>query len=315
MITKRRTVLKIAGLVMLAVFMTGGRIVAQDASRYVISAKAGGINYVSGDANIKRAARSDASPASVKDSIESGDELRTGSQGRAEVLLNPGSYLRVEENSTVRLTDASIESLRVDVLAGRAIFEVAGKGDDFAPVAINAAGTNFTLREPGIYSFQTQPNGTGLLRVYKGKINVRGNDVKDGREIIVGPATTTAASKFDKDNTDEFASWSLLRAEGVAAANRKLSDSSLSSLYSSYGSRSNGFRRGGYWLWDPFYSSRTFLPFNSGWSSPYGFGYHRHLRSIRYGGFGVFSNPRPRINIVHRVHRPVIIRHGGGRKH
>ncbi|HCA58896.1 MAG TPA: hypothetical protein DEP46_13065, partial [Blastocatellia bacterium] len=220
-----------------------------------------------------------------------------------------------DRNSTVQLTDASIESLRVDILAGRAIFEVAGKGDEFAPVAINAAGTSFTLRERGIYSFQILPNSTVLLRVYKGKISVRGNDVKDGREIVVGPAITTAAAKFDKDNVDDFSSWSSRRAESIAAVNRKLSDSSINSLYSSYGSRSNGFRRGGYWLWDPFYSTRTFLPFNSGWSSPYGFGYHRHLRSIRYGGFGIFSNPRPRINIVHRVHRPVIIRHGGGRKH
>lgn len=315
MYLQQMSIVRIAGVAALAVLITGSWTIAQDASRYVVSAKAGGINYVSGDANIKRAARSDVSPASMKDSMESGDELRTGSQGRSEVLLNPGSYLRVEGNSTVQLTDASIESLRVDILAGRAIFEVAGKGDEFAPVAINAAGTSFTLRERGIYSFQILPNSTVLLRVYKGKISVRGNDVKDGREIVVGPAITTAAAKFDKDNVDDFSSWSSRRAESIAAVNRKLSDSSINSLYSSYGSRSNGFRRGGYWLWDPFYSTRTFLPFNSGWSSPYGFGYHRHLRSIRYGGFGIFSNPRPRINIVHRVHRPVIIRHGGGRKH
>src|SRR5580700_10148411 len=48
--------------------------------------------------------------------------LRTG-QGRAEVLLTPGVFLRVGENSAIEMLDNRLVSTRVEVLSGTVIVE------------------------------------------------------------------------------------------------------------------------------------------------------------------------------------------------
>ena len=42
-----------------------------------------------------------------------GDAVRTGLDGRVEMLLNPGSYMRVGENSEFELADNSLNNLEV----------------------------------------------------------------------------------------------------------------------------------------------------------------------------------------------------------
>ena len=48
--------------------------------------------------------------------------LRTG-QGRAEVLLTPGVFLRIGENSAIKLLDNRLVSTRVEILSGTVIVE------------------------------------------------------------------------------------------------------------------------------------------------------------------------------------------------
>src|SRR5579863_2094018 len=48
-----------------------------------------------------------------------GSELRTV-QGRAEVLLTPGVFLRIGENSAIRLVANNLSDTRVELLAGSA---------------------------------------------------------------------------------------------------------------------------------------------------------------------------------------------------
>ena len=63
------------------------KILASD--KYLISAKAGGVNFTEGAVNVIRA--DGKSGLLMKgDQIEIGDRVSTGSDGRVEVLLNPG---------------------------------------------------------------------------------------------------------------------------------------------------------------------------------------------------------------------------------
>src|SRR3977135_4075518 len=77
---------------------------AQNREKFVISAKAGGINSVSGRAEVRASRATDWSLLSVTDDLRAGDIVRTGTDGRVEMLLNPGSYLRVGESSEFELT-------------------------------------------------------------------------------------------------------------------------------------------------------------------------------------------------------------------
>ena len=62
----------------------------------------------------------------ITDDLNSGDRVRTDSDGRVEILLNPGSYLRLGGNSEVELLDNSLANLEVRLLRGTAIVEATG---------------------------------------------------------------------------------------------------------------------------------------------------------------------------------------------
>src|SRR5688572_14264050 len=66
--------------------------------RYVISAKAGGVNFVEGTVNVAR--KSGRTGQLLKgDSLEIGDRVLTATDGKVEILLNPGSFLRLGGDS------------------------------------------------------------------------------------------------------------------------------------------------------------------------------------------------------------------------
>src|SRR5213592_3800278 len=58
--------------------------------RYIVSARAGGVNYVEGTVAVVR--KSGTSGLLLKgDTLEVGDRVSTAANGKVEVLLNPGS--------------------------------------------------------------------------------------------------------------------------------------------------------------------------------------------------------------------------------
>src|ERR1700733_11168638 len=77
--------------------------------------------------------------------------LETG-QGRAELLLTPGVFLRVGDNSAVRLVSPELADTRVEVLRGQAIVEVAELfPDNNLRVMMNGAAIR--LQKQGLYAF------------------------------------------------------------------------------------------------------------------------------------------------------------------
>src|SRR6516165_8297593 len=57
-------------------------------------------------------------------SVPQGAELRTG-EGRAEVLLTPGVFVRMGERSTIRMIANELSDTRVELLAGSAVVDSA----------------------------------------------------------------------------------------------------------------------------------------------------------------------------------------------
>src|SRR5829696_8369095 len=81
---------------------------AQNREKFVISAKAGGINAVTGEASVHSRGESNWQQLMITDDLNAGDRVRTAFDGRVEILLNPGSYLRFGGNSEVELLDNSL---------------------------------------------------------------------------------------------------------------------------------------------------------------------------------------------------------------
>src|SRR6266545_5110949 len=72
---------------------------AQNREKFVISARAGGINAVTGQTSVHGKGNAEWQQLTIKEDLSAGDVVSTAADGRVEMLLNPGSYLRVGENS------------------------------------------------------------------------------------------------------------------------------------------------------------------------------------------------------------------------
>ncbi len=269
------------------------QIQTQDTTTYLVSAKAGRINALSGRASMQRSGNAEWNQLTLKSELDSGDTLRTEAGARAELLLNPGSYLRVAENSEVELTDASLDNLRIKVVRGSAIVEATGTDGTRLLAEIKTPQTKILIDRNGLYRINVAPvtatartTATTEVLVYKGRALVGNNTlatVKGGSKIIVGSAggAQAAIAKLDKKNQDDFDFWSRERASGLMAANRRLTGGTITDVLASY--RNNGAYGYGYapyfglWVFDSSFSSYTFLPFYSRWSSPYGFGYQNNF--------------------------------------
>lgn len=265
------------GLIALTVFSASLAVAQNSALRaaagdkWVITAKAGGVNHVQGSVSIDRVAGK--SGLLLKgDSIEVGDRVSTGADGRAEILLNPGSYLRVAENSSFEFKTTALEDLEVSVHKGSVMLEVFA-ANDFR-VAVTTPKESYDLIETGVYRVDVAADGNGRIEVWKGKAEVGDETLKGGRT-----ATTldgeTAIAKFDRGDRDDFESWSRDRAKELAKGTKDLRDRSLrNSLMNSYlGGRWDMFNSFGLWVYNSRMGRYCFLPFGYGWSSPYGYGF------------------------------------------
>jgi len=262
---------------------------AQNREKFVISARAGGVNSVTGRVLIKQTGQSERL-LTDRDNLTSGDVVRTSMGGRVEVLLNPGSYLRVGEGSEFELADNSLANLEVKLTKGSAVVEATGFDSLELRISVVNDQARFMIVRRGVYRINAQPGSTELL-VRKGRVVTAdgfGQVVKGGNKLLFSKGGVLTA-KLDKKDQDDFDIWSKQRAETLARANEKLASRAFNTYLSSFNNSwqwsFGGFPgRSGFWAYSPFSSCYTFVPFYYGWPSPYG-----HYYGSYFGGYDYFS--------------------------
>jgi hypothetical protein len=243
--------------------------------KYVISAKAGGVNLVEGNVGIVRKAGRNGLLLKG-DTLKVGDRVSTGADGRAEILLNPGSYLRLGGNSAFEFVTTSLEDLELRLDSGSAILEVFADND--FRVTLKSPKSNFNLVESGVYRLDVSADGGGRLEVWKGEAEVGGTTVKGGRAVTAS-GTQVEVAKFDRDEKDDLELWSKSRAKDLAKSMSYLRNRDMrTALMRSYlGGRWNMYNSFGLWVYNARFGGYCFLPFGYGWGSPYGYGFGHSL--------------------------------------
>lgn len=245
---------------------------------YVISAKAGGVNFVEGKVSNARA--NGKSGLLLKgDTVEVSDKISTGANGKAEILLNPGSYIRLAENTNFEFETTSLDDLQLNITRGSAMIE-AITTDEFK-VGINTPKGRFFVVKSGVYRIDVSNDGTGRIAVWKGKAqidNFDSTEIKGGRAAIFDGGQIEIV-KFDRDEKDALETWSKVRAKELAKVNSRLQNRDIrNSLLNSYNRRGwSLYDSYGLWVLDSFSASYCFLPFGYGWRSPYGYGFGRDI--------------------------------------
>jgi FecR protein len=240
--------------------------------KYLISAKAGGVNLTEGKVSVIRA---DATSDMVLkgDQIDVGEKLSTGANGRVEILLNPGSYLRLGPNSTAEFKTTSLDDLQIKLDSGSAMFEVFAS-KEFTVSVFTPKGLT-KLVESGVYRFDIAADGSAVVSVTEGKAMVGTTTVKEGRTGTIDGNAKVAIAKFDRDKRDDLAQWSRTRAKVLSAMtaslrNRDVRNTLMSSFVMGRWGIMDSF---GLWVLNPRFGTYCFLPFGYGWYSPYGYGY------------------------------------------
>jgi hypothetical protein len=264
-------------------------------AQMVVSAHSGTVHYSEGAVSI------DGAPVKSQpghfDQMKEQSVLRT-TQGRAEILLTPGVFLRVGANSEVKLLDNRLESTRVELLSGSATLETdtALEGDKYkhAPVTIIFKSYEVQPMKDGLLEITSDP---AQVLVYKGDASVRGGDnrvtVKDGHEVFLTAALAT--QKFEeKSSADDNYLWARDRSAEISAANlssaRTIANNSgfgysgFGLGYGGYGSMSpylswasnlwGASMYGGGWYYNPLLGMFTYLPVNGYAFSPFGYGFY-----------------------------------------
>ena len=277
----------------------------------VTPARPGTVNYVEGQAAIGTETL-DAKSIGQSE-LEKGESLTTA-RGKVEILLVPGAFLRIGDNSSVTMISSGLTDTEVRVDRGRATLEVGDlrKGNN---LRITQNGAVIRITKDGFYDFDPD---RGRVRVFEGKALVTASDrqveVKGGRELDVNTGGQVKAEKFDKDTykkSDDLYRWSDLRSSYLAEANVSAAQTYVVSGYGWYG---------GGWYWNPWYGAYTFIPADGFFYSPFGWGFYSPRFVYRYPVFvgrpyyhrfgynwhpGVNPAP-PRSNVV----RPPSVRQG-----
>jgi FecR protein len=246
----------------------------------------GTLNYVEGHALIGNEMLNSKSIGVAQ--MEAGQSLST-QQGRAEVLLTPGTFLRVGDNSTVRMISPDLTNTQVQVEKGEATVEVT----DIHPqnnIRVDENGAVTRLVKNGFYDFDAD---RGVVRVFDGQAEVQVSDrdvkVKGGHELDLGSSKLKARG-FDKKQYEDTGlyKWSTLRSAYLAEANADLAPTYIV----------NGFYGPGWigagWYWSPWFSCYTFLPADGVLYSPFGWGFYSPFWGYDvglYGGYPVYHYP------------------------
>jgi|SRR5579859_6746139 len=223
----------------------------------VISAKSGLIHYAEG--RVFLGDQLVENKFGTFPDIKENAQLRT-EDGRAEVLLTPGVFLRLAENSSFRMVTNRLIDTRVEFLSGSVLVEADELlKDNGVTVVYNDYA--FQIEKKGIYRFDSDP---AELRVYDGavlaQINGKSEEIREGHLLAMNGEMKLA--KFNKDDVDSLYKWSKRRSEYISMANVSAAKSIQDSGMGWYSSG---------WAFNPYFNMYTFMPYRGAFYNPFGY--------------------------------------------
>jgi hypothetical protein len=216
--------------------------------------------------------------------MNNGSELRT-QDGRAEVLLTPGTFLRVGPNSAIRMVSNQLDDTRVELLSGSAVLDQGTDTLADTSVTILYALDQVRIKKAGRYRFDSEPP---QVKVDRGDVEViaDGKSVEAGEGYVVPFEGKLTARRLLNDSHatsgDDLDHWSAARDTAVAESNTDAAATAdLSGVVDGWQNNPDAVLQS---LGIPPYipGMSSMVP-PAGYGSPYGSGYSSPYGSSLYG--------------------------------
>lgn len=164
--------------------------------------------------------------------LKQADSVRTGSNGRVELLLQPGNLLRIGPDADCQLVDDRYDRLKFVLNKGTLNFELL-KNDwedtsdffeaikhGFEVIRVITPGGEVFMNQPGIFRINTGDGRTELI-VRRGEALIDGRRVKEKRAAVAAQGTVNV-TEIDTKVEDAFDVWARERADKLIETNHSL---------------------------------------------------------------------------------------------
>jgi hypothetical protein len=163
--------------------------------------------------------------------FEKGDFIRTASNAYAELLLQPGNYLRVADDTELQIVNDEHDRMRLKLTRGAISIEILSREnlDSFYSggyearylIRIMTPGPDVSISEPGIFRINAMSASLTELVVRNGSAVIRGQEVKAKRQAIAS-REKVAINDIDSKIEDAFDAWARERADTLVRTNKAL---------------------------------------------------------------------------------------------
>ena len=191
-----------------------------------VTARVARIGFLRGEAQIRRADSQDWERATQNLPIVEGDQLATTSGSRLEIQFNSQTYLRLAENSILRIVTLKDEGIAVSLPEGTMNLRVLSFDKSRAFFEIDAPQTTIAVQKAGMYRVDAGSKKNSEVRVAvtdSGEARIyaesSGFSLRSGRSArlyldgnFAGEWETGDASRY----ADEFDQWALDRDATIA---------------------------------------------------------------------------------------------------
>jgi hypothetical protein len=257
------------------------------------------LSMIQGDVSVQRGDSGDWVAATVNTPLEPGDRVSTGNGGRAEVQLDYANVIRLDENSTIKITDLTRTHIQVQVGQGLVEYSVFKNSQTDAEIDTPNSAVH-PLRD-GDYRIQVNGDSDSQLIVRSGQAEVSepqgSTRIESGQMIDVQGTDDPQYQTLDASPKDDFDKWNENRDRTIQDAQswqhtdryytgtQDLDGHGHWENVPDYGQvwvpdQDSGWApyRNGHWVWEPYY----------GWTwvsyEPWGWAPYHYGRWFVYGG-------------------------------
>lgn len=256
-------------------------------------ARPGSINYLEGQASI---GTSPLTAGAIGNLELDRNQSLTAKAGKVEILLTPGVFLRLADNSSLKMTSPDLANTEVQLDKGRAMVEVLDIRKE-NNIRVDQNGASTKLLKKGLYDFDADHNE---VRVFSGSAQVTAGNrkvtVEGKQKTVLGGANLKVLRFETRQYEDEFYRWCGLRSGYLSEASVDVARTYIGPGPGWYGPGWMGVG----WYWNPWFGVYTFLPADGIFWGPFGWGFYSPIAvywsPFRYyghypHGFGDFHYP------------------------